>query len=281
MFDDEKIKLIEQMPDADTILMIWIKLLVQAGKVNASGNIFLNENIPYTDEMLATIFDRPISTVRLALETFKQFGMISIDENLTIRIKNWEKHQSTDKMARLKEQTRIRQQKYYYRNKLRELGINVDEKGFTDDLEELKNILEQLEKPNVRLTLPNETEVRSKKLDVRSKNKEYIYSLFDYWNEKEIIKHRKRTQAMESHINARLQEYSVDELKRAIDNYSLVLRSDDYYWTHKWTLQDFMKPSNVIRFVDDADPLNNFKSNKKEKTNKKGGIDLSDFNLDD
>ena len=111
--------------------------------------------------------------------------------------------------------------------------------------------------------------------------KEYIYILFDYWNEKEIIKHRKKTQAMESHINARLQEYSVDELKKAIDNYSLVLKSNDYYWTHKWTLQDFMKPSNVIRFVDDADPLNNFKSNKKEKINKKGGIDLNDFNLDD
>jgi hypothetical protein len=32
MFDDEKIKLIESMPDADSILIIWIKLLIQAGK---------------------------------------------------------------------------------------------------------------------------------------------------------------------------------------------------------------------------------------------------------
>ena len=95
--------------------------------------------------------------------------------------------------------------------------------------------------------------------------KEYIYILFDYWNEKEIVKHRKSNQAMESHINARLQEYSVDELKKAIDNYSLVLQSDDYFWTHKWTLREFMKPANVTRFVDEADPLNNFKSNKKTK----------------
>ena len=96
-------------------------------------------------------------------------------------------------------------------------------------------------------------------------NKEDIYTLFNYWNEKEIIKHRKRNQAMESHINARLQEYSVDELKKAIDNYSLILNSNDYYWSHKWSLQDLMKPNNVIRFVDEADPFNNFKSNKKGK----------------
>ncbi len=60
MFDDEKIKLIEQMPEADTLLIIWVKLLAQAGKTNASGYIFLSENVPYTDEMLAAIFSRPL-----------------------------------------------------------------------------------------------------------------------------------------------------------------------------------------------------------------------------
>ncbi|HSH51901.1 MAG TPA: helix-turn-helix domain-containing protein [Bacteroidales bacterium] len=92
--------------------------------------------------------------------------------------------------------------------------------------------------------------------------KEYIYTLFSFWNEQGIIKHRKMNQQMKSHINARLKDYSVDELKKAISNYSTILKSDDYYWTHKWSLQDFMKPNNVVRFVDDADPFNNFKSSK-------------------
>lgn len=94
--------------------------------------------------------------------------------------------------------------------------------------------------------------------------KEYIYTLFSFWNEQGIIKHRKMNQQMKSHINARLQDYSVEELKKAISNYSTILKSDDFYWTHKWSLQDFMKPNNVTRFVDDADPLNNFKSSKKK-----------------
>src|SRR5690625_2691781 len=91
MFEDEKIRLIEKMPEADTILIIWVKLLAQAGKTNASGYIFLSENIPYTDEMLATIFNRPLNTVRMALETFQRFGMIEIDDQSYIKITNWEK----------------------------------------------------------------------------------------------------------------------------------------------------------------------------------------------
>jgi predicted phage replisome organizer len=92
MFDDEKIKLIESMPDKDAILIIWIKLLVQAGRTNANGYIFLNEKIPYTEEMLATIFNRPINTVRLALKTFKEFNMIEMDEK-GLLVTNWNKHQ--------------------------------------------------------------------------------------------------------------------------------------------------------------------------------------------
>lgn len=93
-------------------------------------------------------------------------------------------------------------------------------------------------------------------------NTSNIYSIFEFWNEQNIIKHRKMNQQMKSHINARLKEYSVDELKKAILNYSTVLKNDKYYWTHKWSLQDFMKPNNVTRFVDDADPLENFKKSK-------------------
>lgn len=138
MFDDEKIRLIERMPDADTILMIWIKLLVQAGKVNSSGSIFLSENIPYTDEMLATIFDRPISTVRLALETFKQFGMISIDENSIIYINNWEKHQNVEGMERIRLQNRERKRRQREREKkqLEEGGHVMSRDSHVTDIEE-------------------------------------------------------------------------------------------------------------------------------------------------
>ncbi|MHB9937944.1 hypothetical protein CF098_07930 [Clostridium sporogenes] len=117
MFDDEKIKLIDAMPERDTIHYIWIRLLVQAGKTNANGYIFLNENVPYTDEMLATIFNRPINSVRLALKTLRDFGMIEIQEDKLIKITNWSKHQNIEGMEKVREQSRLRKQKQRDREK--------------------------------------------------------------------------------------------------------------------------------------------------------------------
>ena len=107
IFDDEKMLLIESMPEKDAIIVIWFKLLCLAGKQNNSGVFVINDKIAYTDEMLATIFRRPLNTVRLALSCFEQYGMIEIIDG-TITIPNWEKHQSIDKMEQLKEQNRKR-----------------------------------------------------------------------------------------------------------------------------------------------------------------------------
>ncbi|CVM31624.1 gp19 [Streptococcus pneumoniae] len=122
MFDDEKIKLIEQMPESDTLLIIWVKLLAQAGKTNASGFIYLSENVPYTDEMLAHIFGRPLGIVRMALDTFRKFGMIEINENNYISICNWEKHQNLDALEKIREQNRKRVSKH--RDKQRALQLS-------------------------------------------------------------------------------------------------------------------------------------------------------------
>lgn len=117
IFDDEKILLIESMPDRDAVIVIWFKLLCLAGKQNNGGVFMLNDKIPYTEEMLSTIFRRPINTVRLAVETFEHFGMIEIVDN-TITIPNWEKHQSLDKIQKGKEQTKKRVEAFRERQKL-------------------------------------------------------------------------------------------------------------------------------------------------------------------
>ncbi|MGA4710026.1 phage replisome organizer N-terminal domain-containing protein [Bacillus safensis] len=155
MFDDEKIKLIEQMPESDTLLIIWVKLLAQAGKTNASGFIYLSENVPYTDEMLAHIFGRPLGIVRMALDTFRKFGMIEINDQNFISICNWEKHQNLDALEKIREQNRLRKQKQRKKlslaepknNMSRDVTINVTASHATDiDKEldkdkELKDIL--------------------------------------------------------------------------------------------------------------------------------------------
>lgn len=108
IFDDEKILLIESMPSADSIIVIWFKLLALAGKQNNDGVFLMSNRIAYTDEMLASIFRREISTVRLALKVFEQFGMIEIVDNV-ITIPNWNKHQTLDSYEKKKERDRLYQ----------------------------------------------------------------------------------------------------------------------------------------------------------------------------
>jgi len=107
VFDDEKILLIEGMPDADSLIVIWFKLLCLAGRQNNSGVFMMNGSIPYTDEMLSIIFRRPVNTVRLALNIFEKYGMIEI-LNGTITIPNWDKHQNIEGLEKVREQTKSR-----------------------------------------------------------------------------------------------------------------------------------------------------------------------------
>lgn len=124
IFDDDKILLIESMPEADSIIVIWFKLLCLAGKQNNSGVFLLNGRIPFTDEMFATIFRRPLNTVRLALKTFEQFGMIEII-NDTVTIPKWEKHQKLDALEASREATKLRVRRYRDKQKQLTDGCNV------------------------------------------------------------------------------------------------------------------------------------------------------------
>lgn len=109
IFDDEKILLIESLPEADAIITIWFKLLCLAGKQNNCGVFLMGGKIPYTEEMFATIFRRPLNTVRLALKTFESFGMVEI-VNGVLTLPNWDKHQSLDALERKREYDRLRMQ---------------------------------------------------------------------------------------------------------------------------------------------------------------------------
>jgi predicted phage replisome organizer len=120
MFDDEKIQLIEAMPEADAVLIIWVKLLILAGKTNANGYILLAENIPYSPEMLSTIFRRPLQILKFALKVLKDFEMIDVTDSNVICINNWERHQNIEGLEKVREQNRIRQNKHREQKRLLE-----------------------------------------------------------------------------------------------------------------------------------------------------------------
>ena len=128
IFDDEKMLLVESLPSADSIIVIWFKLLCLAGKTNNSGVFIFNDRIPYTDEMLASIFRRDVNIVRMAIKTFENFGMIEIIDNV-ITIPNWSKHQTLDAYERQKERDRLKKQQARAEKKALISGKSGDASG--------------------------------------------------------------------------------------------------------------------------------------------------------
>lgn len=204
MFDNEKIKLIERMPEGDTILIIWIKLLTYAGKANYNGFIMLSENIPMNIEEMAIIFNRPLEKVRYAIQILQRYKMLEINEQEVVLIANWEKHQNIDGMERVRELNAKRNKEYRERKK--QLSLEMPS-----------------ENSDVAVTSRDGTDI-DKDID-----KEYILSgnkpdsipykeIIDYLNKKANKKFKHTSQKTQTLIKARFKEkFTLDDFKQVID----------------------------------------------------------------
>lgn len=91
-------------------------------------------------------------------------------------------------------------------------------------------------------------------------NKTYILFL-DEWNKNKIIIHKKITSKRKQLINKvlKLKDYPQEEIFKAFQNFAEILHSPNHYWTTKWSMEEFLQRG-LNRFVDEVDPLNNFKN---------------------
>ena len=219
IFDDEKILLIESLPKADSILIIWFKLLCLAGKTNNDGVFLLNDNIPYTNEMLSKIFKRKKSLVDEALNVFQKYGMIEIVDGVTT-IPKWGEHQSLQGFERKKEY--MREYMKEYRSKQNVKLTKSNSKANVSSIEE--------------------DEEKDKEKDKEVKNK-YICSFDDFW--KIYPRKNDKSRAYKCYM-ARLNDgYSEDQLLTACKNYAKTCeenRTEQKYIKHAATFLSVNEP---------------------------------------
>lgn len=143
IFNNTKIQLIKSMPEGNTLIVIWFQILALAGREFQNGVFVIHDKLPCSDEMLATIFGENLNTVRLALKTFEEFGMIETC-NGCVTVSNWNAYQSVDKYENQKQKTKERVKKFREKQRL---------------LEETPEIKPSKEKCNVTVTLCNALEL--------------------------------------------------------------------------------------------------------------------------
>ena len=147
IFADEKIKVVMSMPEGKSLVIIWLKILCLAGRINNSGVLMVNSTIPYTVEMLSAVFDESESIMRLAIDTFQRLGMID-QFNGALLLPNWEKHQSEDRLKEIQNKNAARVARHRERQRLK-APCNV-----TDTLQKrLCNAIEQEQEQDIEQEL--------------------------------------------------------------------------------------------------------------------------------
>jgi predicted phage replisome organizer len=183
MFEDEKIKLIQALPDGDAIINMWIRLLSIAGKTNDNGYIYLKEGTPYTPQMLSIIWSKTQTVIELGLKTFVDFGMIEIDTK-GIYICNWDKHQNIDGLDKIRQQTNERVRKHREKKKQQELPVPDDGK---EDCNVTCNVTitqgnATEEERELEKEIDKEKEIEKKKSRRKSSDDVLSSSVQDIWN---------------------------------------------------------------------------------------------------
>ena len=233
IFDDEKILLIESMPGADTTIAIWFKLLVLAGKQNNNGVFMMSNKLPYTEEMLATIFRRDINTVKFALQMFEKFGMIEVIDDV-ITIPNWNKHQTLDAYERKRERDKM------YQKQRREQQKNMIEKKSSD------------ESSDVAISDKEEEREEDKEEDKERDSINYI-NIVNMYNDICISfpKVTKLSERRKKAIRARLRIYTVDDFKKLFEmaeasNFLKGCNKSNWSANFDWLIAD----SNMAKVLD-------------------------------
>lgn len=104
-FDDPRVKVIETMPESNTMIAIWFKLVALVGGQNTGGRFVLRTGrkeaeMPLNEEIIAGIVNESLTTVRLALRTYEQLGMIEAVDGVYV-IADWDRIVDEERLRRL------------------------------------------------------------------------------------------------------------------------------------------------------------------------------------
>ena len=212
IFRNRKIRVLQTMPNGDSLVLMWFRLLVLAGETNDRGLIYFTARQPYTAKMLAADFGTDEDLIKTALSTFKDFEMLTVDRSGLIEITNWEEYQNSERLDEIREQNRIRAAKR--REKAKKTSFKRDEerdKSVTSALHERDE--------SVTVTQSHATE-EEKEIDIES-----------FSNEKDG----------DARAHARETAPTVDEIERYVKEkgYSVsAQRFHSYYSNRGWTQKD-------------------------------------------
>ena len=104
------------------------------------------------------------------------------------------------------------------------------------------------------VNVDHDENVKHNNTSINNKN-----NIFDFWNSKGIIIHKKISSDFEKIINTAIKKYGVENIMLAIERYSQAYFDTNFYYNNRWTLLNFLKQGNGIsNWLDDGQIWNNY-----------------------
>ena len=215
-----KIKKLRRIAGGDTFTIIYLKM--QLLSINNKG-IITFEGIENTfEEELALKLDEQLEDVQLTLAYLQTQDLIERNENDFL---------------------------------LPEACENIGSES--ESAERVRRFREKKEQKALQCNA-SVTQVKRNSISKYNSNSKYIYIL-EYWNSKDIIKHKELNEQTEKAIKNALKEFGEEQIKTAIDRYSQVIKDTSYYFDTKWTLCEFLKQRNAMPdFLDNGSKWVNY-----------------------
>lgn len=206
-FDSDELKLLEGMPDGYLYSNILLKLYLRSLK--SDGKLMLNDRIPYSPEMLASITGHQVGTVKQALHMFVELGLIELLDNGAMYMADIQRLIGKGST----EADRIRE----YRKR-----INDDKNKLLNSPEKKRNNCSvqnpYICTPEIEIEIEKELEIDNKNCRLSDKSSTVVSEIIDYLNQKTGKHFRKSIANTTRSINARIKEgFTVDDFKAVID----------------------------------------------------------------
>ena len=122
-FESGEFRIILGKKDGDRFAFLYMRLLLIS--ISSNGDIMLNENIPYNEELISEAFSLDIETVKEAMKLFKKLNLIQVSKNGILSITTF------NKMVGSESAVAERMRKY----RLKKLQCNTDVTNCTTEIE--------------------------------------------------------------------------------------------------------------------------------------------------
>jgi len=241
---------------------VWFGELLMAGDSPEPGKICVTKDIGFTPDQRAAVLHVSVELLEETEVLLIQHNKITKNGNNIIEIVNWDVYQTTDRTEYMAEYMKE------YRSKQKCKLTSKTANGKPVD-----KLVTRQDKTRVDNT-------RQEDID----NKDTYSPIFDFWNAKNVIVHKKLTHLMVVAIEKALNDYSPNEIINAIKVYSDITKGEQYWFNYKWTLCEFLTRKNALPvFVNTGAVYSNFliKNNKisesKPTQTARGGISAKDY----